>query len=144
MKIETLNQILNDLWNLHLVFFGISVSIFTLLFSFIINKKDILKSIAAQIKKGSHDPLLLQQEVFAKKHIMRLKSAINKVLIILMSTIILFVFGWLSERFVPSTDYNLKLICLYLLASFTCLIVIFTSYTFWKIYQYYIKEIKIT
>jgi len=65
MDISFINNCLSDLWSFHLVLIGISLSIFTLLYSFILNKRDELKSISEQIKSSGKNPSIEQKERFA-------------------------------------------------------------------------------
>lgn len=48
--IELMQDCFSDLWTLYLTFIGILLSILTLLYSFVLSKKDELKLIAEQIK----------------------------------------------------------------------------------------------
>jgi len=59
MEIIYINSCLSDLLNFHFVLIGISLSIFTLLYSFISNKRNELVMIAEQIKKGDNNPMLI-------------------------------------------------------------------------------------
>ena len=63
--VEFMQDCFSDLWTLYLTFIGILLSILTLLYSFIISKKDELKLIAEQIKLGGATPLINQSKSFA-------------------------------------------------------------------------------
>ncbi len=75
--VEFMQDCFSDLWTLYLTLIGILLSILTLLYSFIISKKDELKLIAEQIKLGGATPLINQRKSFAISYIRRLAN-INK------------------------------------------------------------------
>lgn len=138
-----MNEILNDLWNIHLVLFGIALSIFTLLYSFILSKREELKSIAEHVKFGDNSPMLAQQESFAKKYILRLKSANNHAAFTIIVTFILFIFSWLAQRVISDTDVQFKSFSFYTISSLTILIILYSIFLFIKIYNLYKSETRI-
>lgn len=73
---ELMQDCFSDLWTLYLTLIGILLSILTLLYSFIIGKKDELKLIAELIKLDGITPLVNQRKIFAISYIRRL-SGIN-------------------------------------------------------------------
>jgi hypothetical protein len=73
-KLELYNSILADIGNFVLVVFGFSVTLFTVLYSFIIAKREQLKEYSDKIKNGNQDPLVHQRHSNAKKFIERLKK----------------------------------------------------------------------
>lgn len=143
LSIEQINNILNDLWNFHLVLFGIALSVFTLLYSFILSKRDQLKIISEQLKIGSKSPLLIQKESFAIKYILRLKSANNKAALTILITFVLFLLAWLSHRIIPDNNVNLKSISLYSISALTIFIILYSFFIFVKIYRQYKSETKV-
>lgn len=141
-NIELLNEILNDFINFHLVIFGIALSIFTLLYSFILSKRDELKSISAQVKCGNTDPMLAMRESFAKAYIQRFRAINKHILIIACITFIEFILNWSTLRFIANTNCwkkTLFVICVIL----TILTMIYIGYIFVRIYKQYREEIKI-
>lgn len=72
-KLELYNNILGDIGNFVLVVFGFSVTLFTVLYSFIISKREQLKEYCDRIKDGNQDPLIHQRHSNAKKFIVRFK-----------------------------------------------------------------------
>ncbi len=142
-SIEQINIVLNDLWNFHLTLFGIALSIFTLLYSFILSKRDELRSIAEQIKEGGKNPLIIQKESYAKKYINRLKKMNDHILALILSTFSLSIVGWISERLVPDMWLEFKKNSLYIITFLTILIFFYTVLMFAKIYKHYITETKV-
>lgn len=143
INIEQINNILNDLWNFHLVLFGIALTIFTLLYSFILSKREELRGISEQVKLGANSPLLSQKESFAIKYIARLKSANKHTALTILTTFILFGFSWVSHRLVSDCYLQYKKIAFYLVSSLTFIIIIYFFFIFIKIYQNYKAETKI-
>jgi hypothetical protein len=80
-KIELYNSVLSDIGNLVLVIFGFSVTLFTVLYSFIIAKREQLKEYSDKIKSGNKDILILQRQSNSIKFITKFRS-FNKHLII--------------------------------------------------------------
>lgn len=142
-SIEQINDILNDLWNFHLVLFGIALSIFTLLYSFILSKRDELREIAEQVKTGNNSPILAQKESFAKKYILRLKSANNHSAIIILITFVLFIASWVSQRIISDDRFCLKQIMLASISILTIFVILYLILIFIKVYQHYKAETKI-
>lgn len=142
-NIEQINNILNDLWNFHLVLFGIALSLFTLLYSFILSKRDELRNISEQVKIGNNSPILTQKEVFAKKYITRLKSANNHSAIIIIVTFFLFVISWISLRIISNTCIYPKKIIMFSISTLTFFVVLYVLFIFIKVYKHYKQETKI-
>ncbi len=143
LNIEQINNLFNDLWNFHLVLFGIALSIFTLLYSFILSKRDELREISEQVKAGIVSPLLAQKESFAKKYIKRLKSANNHTSLIIVITFVLFAISWVFHRLISdcNVEYKQKVLCFVLIL--TSLIIFYFIYIFIKIYKNYKSETRI-
>ncbi len=73
-KLELYNSILGDIGNFVLVVFGFSVTLFTVLYSFIIGKREQLKEYSDKIKNGNQDPQVNQRHSNAQKFIDRFKK----------------------------------------------------------------------
>ena len=143
MEITTTNDILSDLWNFHLVLIGISLSIFTLFYSFILNKRDELKTISEQIKNGEISPTLAQKERFAIKYISRLRKINTNCLYIFIFSSFLCCWSWVTLRIISDCQTMLKqwfMIVIGILTIFLCFYVVFQ---FIKIYKHYNSETKV-
>lgn len=143
LNIELINDILNDLWNFHLVLFGVALTIFTLLYSFILSKRDELKGISELVKSGDKSPILAQRESFAKKYIIRLKSANNHTALTIIVTFGLFLLAWLSHRIISDDNIQFKSTSLYIISAMTIVIILYSIFIFIKIYRQYKSETKI-
>jgi len=143
MEIATINDILSDLWNFHLVLIGISLSIFTLLYSFILNKRDELRNISEQIKNGDKSPALVQKERFAIKYIYRLKKINTNCLFIFIFSTFFCCWSWVSLRLIKDSQLILKQWFMILIAFMTVILCLSVAYQFIKIYRHYNSETKI-
>jgi VIT1/CCC1 family predicted Fe2+/Mn2+ transporter len=140
METNQINELYNDLWNFHLVLFGIALSIFTLLYSFILSKRDEIRNIAEQVKSGDKNPLHTQKENFAKKYINRLKSINDKIVVIVILSLISFIISWIFQRVILDSYCYLKLYSLYIIGSITICLLLYLIYMFTVIYKYYKDE----
>lgn len=143
IDIEKINALLNDIWNFQLLLFGLVVTLFTVIYSFIITKRDELRSIAYTIKSGDQTSILKQRETFAKNYIVRLKKINNHLIILILITFSVSLIGWLTERFISNCEVNLKKNILLILASLTSLVFIFISIQSYKIFIHYRESTKI-
>lgn len=141
--ITKINSLLNDIWNFQLVIFGLSVTLFTLLYSFIIVKREELKNISNQIKSSQSQPLTFQKESFAKNYIIKLKKINQKLLILTATSFLTSFVGWVSERFVSDCSFALKRNILLLLSISTFIILALVFIQFKKIYRDYIDNTKV-
>jgi len=105
-KIELFNNILADIGNFVLVIFGFSVTLFTVLYSFILSKKEQLIEYSDKIKKGNEDFIVNRRESNAKKIIDRLKKINNHLIIIIFVDFIIYVFCMGTKYIINSL--NLK------------------------------------
>lgn len=96
---ELINDCFSDLWTLHLTFIGILLSLITLLYSFILSKKDELKLVTEQIHLGDSSPLVIQKKSFAINYIKRLVAINCHCFRILLSSIFLALCSWIGLRF---------------------------------------------
>jgi hypothetical protein len=131
------------LWNFHLVLIGISLSVFTLLYSFILNKRDELKMISEQIKSGDKSPLILQKEKFAIKYILRLKKFNTNCICIFIISTFLCGWSWITLRLLNDSQITLKQWFLIIIGVSTIILCLYVAVQFYKIYKQYNLETKI-
>lgn len=96
---ELISNCFSDLWTLHLTSIGILLSLLTLLYSFILSKKDELKLVTEQIKLGDSSPLVIQKKNFAIVYIKRLVNINCQCFYILLISIFLASCSWIGMRF---------------------------------------------
>ncbi|MDY0161300.1 MAG: hypothetical protein RBR64_08170 [Bacteroidales bacterium] len=145
LDIEFINKTLNDIWSFHLVLLGIALTIFTLLYSFILSKRDTLIDIAENVNQTGTNPEIKRKEKNAINYIQNLRKVNDKIVYIVIATFTLFVFGWVAERIIPDNCcwYKTKLFCFYSLSILTVLVLIFLIVMSIKIYYHYKKTTRI-
>jgi hypothetical protein len=143
MEIEFANNILNDLWDFHLVLIGISLSIFTLLYSFILSKRDDLKAISEQIKNDGKTPILAQREKFAVNYILRLKRINQNCICIFIVSTFLCCCSWITLRLINDFHTALKQWIIIIIGILTIILCLYVAVQFYKIYKQYNSETKI-
>lgn len=105
VDINTCATLLNDAWTVYLTFCGILVSIITLLYSFIMGKRNELYIYAEQSKLGSKDPLIKKRQMSASKYIKQMKSIIKWCVIMLVMSFSSCFISWLCIRFLTKELY---------------------------------------
>lgn len=136
--IELIQDCFSDLWTLYLTFIGILLSILTLLYSFVLSKKDELKLIAEQIKINGITPLVSQRKCFVTSYTRRLVEINKKCFGLLLTSIIMDIFCWCGMRLSFIFDNTTLFWLLIVAIGFTILIggyVLFVGYKLVKQYQ---------
>ena len=135
-----MNDVLSDLWSLHLAMIGCLVSVFTLLYSFLISKKGDLKIYAEQLSHGDKSPTIIQRQRFATGYIKKISQAINLCLLLLLCNICLSVSSWIGYRLL---DGKAQAILLYIVAALTILVTIFMIALCVKVYAQYRNDARV-
>lgn len=128
-------NVLSDITNFFLVVLGLAVTIFTVIYSFIINKREELIKINAEISVGKSTPYLQQKRTF---NLLYIKNYIrwNKILIgIGLISLFLFLISFINNRFI--CDEYLKK-CLYniLVGLFIFTIIALIATLIWMFYDF--------
>ena len=105
VDINTCATLLNDAWTVYLTFCVILVSIITLLYSFIMGKRNELYIYAEQSKLGSKDPLNKKRQMSASKYIKQMKYIIKWCVIMLVMSFSSCFISWLCIRFLTKELY---------------------------------------
>lgn len=103
-KIELYNSLLGDIGNFVLVVFGFSVTLFTVLYSFILSKREQLKEFSDKIKNGSQDPLIHQRHSNAKKFIERFKRFNNHLIVTIFVDLIVYTSCMFIKYFISNIE----------------------------------------
>lgn len=140
---ELMQDCFSDLWTLYLTLIGILLSILTLLYSFIIGKKDELKLIAELIKLDGITPLVNQRKIFAISYIRRLSGINKKCFVLLLISITMDVLCWVGMRLSFFFDNTILFWLLVITILFTILIGGYTVYLGYKLIKQYISDTKI-
>lgn len=136
-----LNNFATNFFNIQLAFFGISITVFTVIFAFILSKRDELKLINYQIEKGDNSPSLKQRRSFVINNIKKLSSINSYTLKVVICTFILFVLSFIisNNNFSLKTSNNMLNFLYFILA----LEVIVFAILVFKVVKYYGKSTKI-
>lgn len=142
-NIQKIDALLNDVWNFQLILFGLAVTLFTVIYSFVITKRDELRSISDSIKNGDQTAAAKQKEIFAKNYILRLKKINNHLSTLIIATFLTSTLGWISERFISDCCFSLKKKILIILLSITLILLIAIFVQSYKIFKHYKESTKI-
>lgn len=141
--VELMQDCFSDLWTLYLTLIGILISILTLLYSFIIGKKDELKLITEQIKLDGITPLVNQRKNFAISYIRRLSGINKKCFVLLLMSIAMALLCWVGMRLSFIFDNTILLWLLIVTIVFTMLIGGYSIYLGCKLKKQYMSDTKI-
>lgn len=103
-------NLISDISALGLTIFGIGVTIFTVIYSFIINKKEYLNSLAPRILNGDACPELISRYKITQRYIEKQKF-INVYMIILSILSLLTYISSMIYKYV-SNPYWLGILCI--------------------------------
>lgn len=93
IRMDIFDSMLSDIGNFSLVIFGFTATLFTVIYSFIINKRENLKEISDKVKNGQIDPILSQRKSNALKYIRTMKRINFHLIISLVSSLTLYIFS---------------------------------------------------
>lgn len=125
-----LQNILGELTNVNLVILGISVTIFTVVYSFLLNKKNELHNITNKINQNTLNPFDNQQKYFALNYIKQFSKINRKLLHLIIASFILFLSLFIFNRFLLSTFQNFKELIFYIFCALTTAVLFYFVFTF--------------
>src|SRR5947208_26818 len=99
-KVSFYDTILSDIWSVELTFLAVYLTLFTVIYSFILNKRDELIIISQQLKNGETNPLLKQRETFHRKYILRLKKVNRHLINLIIGSFLLVIVSWIADRII--------------------------------------------
>lgn len=137
---EWICKAFSDLWSLHLTLIGCFVSVFTLLYSFIIAKKGDLKLFAEQLNRGDNSPTLLQRQKFAANYIKRMKKVANFCLLLLSCSILSALGCWVGIRFLDDCTQKIAFAAVSLLTFMSFVLVVYLCH---RVLRQYFDDIRI-
>ena len=138
---DLIQNCLSDLWTLYLTFIGVLLSILTLLYSFILGKKDELKLISEHIKLNGSGPIINQKKNFATSYIRRLVKINRHCFALLIVAIFINILCWIGHRLPFNENITFWLfIVVICLTIIVCGYVIFIGF---KLIKQYISDTKI-
>lgn len=92
-----MEHLIPDIFNVQLTCIGIIVSLFTLVYSFIMSKKNELKIISERIKLGETSVSVKQLEKFAHNYIGKMKLLNKYLLIFGACSLLIWFLTWLDK-----------------------------------------------
>ncbi len=131
---------INNYGNINLAFLGISLTIFTVLYSFILNYRENLKHKISEVINGNNSPSIKQKISFLKKNIKSLKNVNFYLKLLIISTFILFT---TSQIIIDSVNchYYLRIYSLMFKVIFY-IEILYCSILLLEIFRYYEKHTK--
>ncbi len=114
MEKSDLQNILSELTNTNLVILGISITIFTVVYSFLVNKKMDLNKLTNKINNNQSNPFDNQQKYFALNYIKQFSKINEKLIHLIIASFLLFISIFIFNRFLLDTFRKIKELMLYL------------------------------
>lgn len=105
MKLSDFHNIISDVTNFNLAVFGISITVFTVLYAFILNRRDLIGEMNLAIKSGQASPSLIQKTSFFIKHIETWTRLNRHIIFTSVLSITLFSIGIFS-KYLGSDEYK--------------------------------------
>lgn len=141
MEKSDLQNILSELTNINLVILGISITIFTVVYSFIVNKRNDLERISDKLSQQNNNPFIVKQRHFTLKYIKQFSSINSKFLYLIISSSLIFLCVFAFNRFLLDILYNFKEFFCYTFCVLTVFIILYFGYVFVDLIRKYTKEI---
>lgn len=88
------DDFISNFYNIQLVFLGISITVFTVIFAFIVTKRDELKSLNNRLSQKEISPNLVQKRVFLIATIEKLNLINRYSILIIITSFLLFVISF--------------------------------------------------
>lgn len=131
--------------SIQLTIIGSSISVFVLLYSFIVTKKDELKHITHKIKKGIKDENLKRRERKSISYIQHLSNLCNKCIYIFTMSICLYAITNVISLIIIPNEIDSKIVygSIIIISLFTLIEIIFSLYLLINVFFQYKKDIKI-
>lgn len=96
---DSLINILSDISNFALVIFGFCATLYTVIYSFILNKKESLNEITELIKLSEKVPLQTLKETSFKNYIIRMRRFNSYIIYCLWSSLIIYIASLIIKYF---------------------------------------------
>jgi cell division protein FtsL len=141
MENSDLQNILGELTNANLVVLGLSISIFTVIYSFLVNKKNDLNKLTEKINNNQVNPFDNQQRYFALKYIKQFSKVNEKLLYIILATTVLFIAIFVFNRFLFDAVGYYKVFLFYSFIVLTAVSLFYFLYIFFDLIKRYKEEL---
>lgn len=132
--------ILNNIGSFAITMFGVEITIFTVIYSFIVSKKSYHKAISYNIKCGHDDTHSLLERKFAVEYMNKLKKL--NLFVLILAAISLILYGW--SFFIPEIPQcNSELLLYHYIFGSISLIYLIATMILLIVYVYkYFDEVK--
>lgn len=125
MKDETIINVFSDIANFNLSIFGISITVFTVLYAFLLSKKDYIRELNELIKQEKAPLYAVRRVSFALVHMRRWRSLNTHLAIIAFSSLFFYVINIIAKYVHHSLTFAiLDISATFLLASYLVLMLI--------------------
>ena len=141
MEKSDLQNILGELTNANLVILGISITIFTVVYSFLVNKKMDLNKLTNKISNSQSNPFDNQQKYFALNYIRQFSKINEKLIHLIIASFVLFISIFIFNRFLLDTFQKFKELLLYVFSGLTTLALCYFVYVFVDLIKKYKNEL---
>lgn len=135
-----INTLLSDICNFQLVIFGISITIFTVLYSFIISKREDLKNVNSLIVNGNDSPNLRQKKSFYIMYIEKWKRINAHIINLSILSFLIFFVGFFVKQISFSYHKSIYFLCI---SVFSLVVVIYISFLLFLLIKDYHKSVAI-
>lgn len=135
------SNILTDITNFFLVVLGISVTLFTVIYSFIVNKRDEVIKINDELIKGNSNPYLQQKKSFNILYIKNFKRWNKHLIGVALMSLLSFLLSFWVNRFMASCKS--QLICFKILIILFLLVLIYLFFMIIFMYVDFNKRTKL-
>ena len=136
-----LDSILSDIGNFALVIFGFTATLFTVLYSFILGRREQLKEVSDRIKQGEQNPIIYQRQSNAMVYIKSMKNFNVHLIIALISNLVIYVTCMGTKYFLSIVE--IKKIIVIGLAIAIALILVYVVFMLIVTIRNYISSTKI-
>ncbi|MDR0961956.1 MAG: hypothetical protein LBM62_05285 [Mediterranea sp.] len=117
-----IRSFLSDISNFHLVIFGIATTLFTVIYSFILNRHSELKDVSEKIKKEGRGTSLLCKESLYIGYIKRLKRVNWWVLLVSLISFLSSITSWIVANMV--NNENVRYISFWIISVVTVILMV--------------------
>ncbi len=134
------NSTLSDISNINLVILGISITIFTVVYSFIVNKKQELKELTAKINITGGSPKESQIQHFILKYIRRYTELNKEFIRISIFSFTIFLASFSHNRFFFTATSKFSKNVSWILVLLTIILIAYFMFIFIKVVKQYNKD----
>ena len=141
MEKSNIQNILAELTNTNLVILGLSVTIFTVIYSFLVNKKNELNALNDKMRNNQSNPFDNQQKHFALTYIKKFKAVNQKLLHLIAGSSFLFITIFISNRFLLESLKDFQDALMFAFFILTAIAILYFLYVLFDLIKKYKNEL---